>query len=211
MDLDDPFEMPDNMSGLLDMRREKIMKYKMPDDRKRSLRAGLMIKDVLGEHGISQEEIKYTDNGRPFIEGLDFNVSHSGEYVMLALSSSRVGCDIERIKERNYSVARRYFSDGEKQWLEESDNKELAFYSIWTAKESYIKLTGEGILLDFTKYEVCPVKAENEKMENSLPYDILNGKYLGAFTIKRENSLVNVIIRQWLYDDNYVVSICSEY
>lgn len=207
MDLDDPFYVPEILSGLSEDRRNRIMKYKMPNDRKRGLQAGIMIRDILKVHGRSQDEIIVSDNGRPIIEGLDFNISHSGKYVMMVISDDKVGCDIERIKGRNYSVAKRYFSEGEKNYLDESTDKDLSFYRIWTARESYIKYTGEGILLDFTKYEVN-ILDDIEDYEDILPSNICDGEYLGLVSINREDSLQNVIIKQWLYDNKYVASVC---
>lgn len=206
MDQDDPFYLPEIMSGLSDTRKNKIMKYKLPDDRKRSLVAGLMMRDVLNAHGMNSDNIKITENGRPVIDGIDFNVSHSGEYVFMVISDSKVGCDIERIKERNYSVARRYFSDGEKKWMKETGNTDLSFYRIWTARESYIKLTGEGILLDFAKYETYPIEDKDESVQDQ----ICKGEYLGSFSISREGQMQNVVIKQWLYDKEYVISICRK-
>lgn len=218
MSLRDPLESPGIMSDLSDTRKEKILKYKMPADRKRGLQAGLMIHEALESKGRNDDEIIITDNGRPTIEGMDFNVSHSGDYVMLVVSDKKVGCDIERIKDRNYSVARKYFSESEKEWMAESDNMDLAFYRIWTARESYIKLTGEGILLDFSKYEVKhpskdePRNSYNEKGDSvtffGIPDNLVDGEFLGNFEVIREQKKQDVTINQWLYDNDYVVSVC---
>lgn len=207
MDLDDPFYVPEILFGLSDERKKRIMKFKMPNDRKRGLQAGLMIRDILKSHGRSQDEIVISHNGRPTIEGIDFNISHSGKYVMMVISDKKVGCDIERIKGRNYSVAKKYFSEREKDWLDKSADKDLSFYRIWTARESYIKYTGEGIVLDFAKYEVN--KLDNiECYEDILPKNICDGEYLGALSIYREDILQKVVIKQWLYDNKYVASVC---
>ena len=205
--LDDPLESPELMSELSDIRRQAIMRYKMESDRKRSLMAGLMMRDILRIHGLDSGDVVIGENNRPSIEGIDFNISHSARYVIMAVSDSRVGCDIEHVRERNYSVAKRFFTDDENSFISSSDNKERAFYRIWTARESYSKSTGEGILLNFREYEV---KLEQEEKENE-PIGILkevDANYLGSCRIIREGVLSECRIHQWLYDSEYIISIC---
>lgn len=203
--LEDPIESPELMSDLSDIRCKAIMKLKMVDDRKRSLAAGMLIRDVLAKHGKSQQDIVISDNGRPTVEGMDFNVSHSGSYVIIVTSDSCVGCDIEHIRNRNYSVAKRYFATEEIAWIDNANNKDEVFYRIWTARESYSKSTGEGILLDFKKYEIRP-DATMDKPRGIL--DEEGAKYLGSCEVIREGKLQECIIYQWLYKCEYIISIC---
>ncbi len=217
--LEDPMKSPEIMSDLSDIRREAIMKYKMEADRKRSLAAGLLIRDALIEQGKSQDDIVITDKGRPTIEGMDFNVSHSGRYAVIAVSQDKVGCDIEHVKDRNYSVAKRYFTEDELAWIENANNKEEAFYRIWTARESYSKLTGEGILLEFNRYEIRPevgalepkgIIDEEALIKEGNPRESTHNeaRYLGSCEVIREGHKQDYIIHQWLYDKEYIISIC---
>ncbi len=207
MNLDDPFYNSEILSELTDERKDKILKLKNEPDRKRSLMAGLMIRDNLKTYGINQEDIKVTDNGRPYVSGIDFNVSHSGDYVVMALSDGKVGCDIEQVKDRNCSAVNRCFKPSEIKWIEESEDKILAFYRIWTARESYIKLTGEGILLDFKSYEV---KIKDSLSLPKVEGDITNATPLGVAEVYREGKKVDCVIAQWLFAENYVISVCGE-
>ena len=202
--LKDPIESPETMSDLSDIRRASIMKYKMVADRKRSLAAGLLIRDFLSEYGKSWKDIDISDKGRPMIEGMDFNISHSGSYAIIAISEKKIGCDIEHIKGRNYCVAKRYFSETETAWMEDADSKDEAFYRIWTARESYSKSTGEGILLEFDRYEIRPDSGRTE------PEDVLDKEadYLGSCEVIRDGKLQECIIFQWLYYKEYIISIC---
>ena len=45
--------------------------------------------------------LRTNENGKPIVEGICFNLSHSGDYVICAVSERPVGCDIEQIKEEN--------------------------------------------------------------------------------------------------------------
>ena len=82
------------------------------------------------------------ENGKPYAEGGCFSISHSGERVVCAVSERAVGVDVEKIRPTPARVAERYFSDGEKQLLQQDSD---AFWRIWTGKEALCKLTGEGL------------------------------------------------------------------
>jgi len=59
------------------------------------------------------------EKGKPHPEGINgmhFNVSHSGEWVVVAVSAYTVGVDVERIRKVPDGVAERFFSEPEKQW-----------------------------------------------------------------------------------------------
>ena len=161
--------------------------------------AGLMIHDNLKAYGVNPDDIVTSDNGRLTVPGIDFNISHSGDYVIMGISdtkksdgrSARIGCDIEQIRDRNTNLAKRYFALSELEWIDKCEDKTKAFYQIWTARESYSKMTGEGILLDFKKYRV-------------------DMNDMGVSAIYRDNKKQDCIINQWLLDNDYIISVCVE-
>lgn len=91
------------------------------------------------------------EKGKPYFEDIPlfFSISHSGEYVLCAVSSREVGADIQKIQPADVmKLAKRFFSEPECRALErcESDGeREGLFFGLWTRKEAYGKLTGEGI------------------------------------------------------------------
>lgn len=93
----------------------------------------------------------YSGNGKPYLQDypLYFNLSHSGNYAVCAVSPREVGVDIQEYKQVNLErLARRFFSEEEQSMLKACANgKEQCrlFYQLWTRKEAYGKLTGEGI------------------------------------------------------------------
>lgn len=115
---------------------------------------------ILEEHyGLSDFFIDCDEKGKPFIvDGkLFFNLSHSGKYVMCVCGDENVGCDIQQVKPYNEKVAKRFFTPEENELLEKSNDKARVFTSLWTLKESALKLSGEGISggldrYDFSKY-----------------------------------------------------------
>lgn len=95
---------------------------------------------------------RFGENGKPYFRELPFyfSLSHSGDYVFCALSTEEIGADIQQHgkqsgRENRRHLADRFFSEEEKRALEASGESEELFYRLWTRKEAYGKLTGEGV------------------------------------------------------------------
>lgn len=97
-------------------------------------------------------DIEYIANGKPVYKNSDihFNLSHAGNYVVCAVSDKAVGVDIERQRKNVIRVAKRFFTQAECDWI---GDESLKFSRIWTLKEAYAKLTGEGIAGTVSKAE----------------------------------------------------------
>lgn len=87
-----------------------------------------------------------------------FNLSHSGTYVMCAVStepSVRVGCDLEQIGRIRLDIAKRFFCTSEYDTIisagteEEQTNR---FFRYWVLKESFMKATGKGMALPMNTF-----------------------------------------------------------
>lgn len=139
-----------------DCRRDKIKNKKQGKSRAQSISAGLLLKEVLFRYGMDVKSERIGLHGKPEIEGICFNLSHSEDMVLCAVSKKEVGCDIEKVKEVTPRLASRFFADEENCYLnglaEEERNGEMI--RIWTMKESYVKMTGEGIQFPFTDFSV---------------------------------------------------------
>ena len=151
---DDPLENKELLNQIDEIRRKKIMRYHMPDDRKRSLAAGIIIKHILNENGLSENSLSCSENGKPLADGLFFNESHSGNYVVGVVSDCEVGCDIEKVSSAPMKVAQHYFSPAESEYINSEPDKDRAFFTIWTLKESYMKMTGQGLSLALDSFEI---------------------------------------------------------
>lgn len=84
---------------------------------------------------------------KPRFEGAafaEFSLTHSGGFFACAFSPLPVGLDLQQHRPcRAEAVARRFFHPEEYRYvLQHGDD---GFFSVWCAKESYVKLTGEGI------------------------------------------------------------------
>lgn len=119
-----------------DQQKEKALKYKNELDQVRSLASSYLI------NKLSKEPLLFNDMGKPFFEkGPFFNVSHSGQYIVMAVSNKDIGVDIEENKEIDMSPLIRIFNEAEAKMIKEHAD----FYYLWCAKESLIKCIGSSI------------------------------------------------------------------
>lgn len=100
-------------------------------------------------------------HGKPFLvdNPIFFNLSHSGDYGLIALSHvAPVGVDIEKHNPKTdiLGIAKRYFTSDEYLYIKHRSEREqfVAFYEIWSAKEAYVKALGEGISHGFNRFSV---------------------------------------------------------
>ena len=106
---------------------------------------------------ISENEIKRNEFGKPYIDGdIKFNISHSNDYCILAISNYEIGVDIEYVKKRSANLESRIFSDEEKKNLTDIHS----FYKMWTSKESLVKCIGTGIISNIKEIPSLPVDGE---------------------------------------------------
>ena len=145
--LEDPLQNESLLEQVGPERRKKVIRYLQPDDRKRSLGAGIMIRKILNGNGLSESSLKYSENGKPVADHLHFNISHAGDYVVGVVSDDEVGCDIERNVNAPLEIAEHYFHSTEREYIEAASDPGKAFFTLWTLKESYMKMTGRGMSL----------------------------------------------------------------
>jgi 4'-phosphopantetheinyl transferase len=95
---------------------------------------------------------KKNNHGKPFIKNSSvfFNVSHSGDYCVIALSRrSEIGIDIEvnNTTINKLAIIKRFFSIQEQDWIFSQEKERLSelFYRTWTAKEAVCKAIGVGL------------------------------------------------------------------
>jgi len=156
LNLPDPLLVPEVLKRLPVERQQRIHNMKQEKSRKQSMGVGLLLQKVLAFYHMEDSQVFVGEHGKPMIDGLEFSLSHSGDMVICAVSDKPVGCDVEELRKAPEGVAERYFSEGEQEYLSRFSEKEYdtAFFRLWTMKESYVKMTGEGMRLPFAAYEV---------------------------------------------------------
>lgn len=140
-------------------RRQKVLSYKTREDQKRSLAAGMLLEHILEEHGYSKDMVATEENGKLYLPGVSdfyFSLSHSGEYAACVVSDVPVGVDIQKKRKTSANIARRFFQGEEAERIESRQGEEQTdlFFRYWTGKESYLKLTGQGIFCGMDNFFV---------------------------------------------------------
>lgn len=134
---------------LPDFRLEKIQKLSLEKDKKLSAAAYFLLERALKKHKINIKNFKWeeTKNGKPFLSDcpLKFSLSHSGNYVAVALSKNEVGIDVQEMKEVDPKITNLVFNEDDHRFYNDSNDKLHAFYKIWTCKEALIKMSDDGL------------------------------------------------------------------
>lgn len=124
-----------------------VQSYAHPGSRLRSAAAWRLLRSTLRE--VSPElpfAPRFLGSGQPVLPGCRISLSHSGNLVCAAVSEFPVGVDVEQIRQRRLEpLAKRCLSGEEYRRFQASPEPAHVFYRHWTAKEAYVKLTGDGL------------------------------------------------------------------
>jgi 4'-phosphopantetheinyl transferase len=163
--------------NLPDERRARLLETMSADEQGRSRRfhferhrrrfiAGRGLTRLLLARYLGREPARlrfcYGTHGKPALaEGdeLRFNVSHSGDAALLAVTRGRdLGIDLEEVRARDNleELARRFFASDEVAALATvvAGEKEQAFFNCWTRKEAFVKALGEGLSRPLDQFTV---------------------------------------------------------
>ncbi len=146
--------------------QHRAARFHFDRDRNRFIVAHAFVRRVLaGCLDLDPAAIQFRagPHGKPFIAApptpLQFNLSHSHAYALLAISDGRsVGVDIERVGEIEHDlIADYFFSPAEASQLHgtAAGEKARAFANCWTRKEAYIKATGVGVTEGLDHFDVA--------------------------------------------------------
>ncbi|GAM12844.1 4'-phosphopantetheinyl transferase family protein [Mesobacillus selenatarsenatis] len=144
---------------------------------------------------LNEFNIQIDKYGKKFVDeehGIHFNISYSDEWILIGISNSSIGVDIEKLRTIDYKNISRHFSMEEQRYLRTVDSHigEKEFYRIWTGKESFVKYLGKGLRIPLDSFSI-PLKPGQCHVETDI--DGITPKII-SFTINHE----------------YYVSICVD-
>jgi len=137
--------------------------------------AHAMLRRILADYlGVVPQSLAFVTGpfGKPAISdssdagGLEFNLSHSGDLALVAVSrDSPWGVDIERLDQRieHLELAEQFFSPAERvvlRSLPAEGARTQGFFNAWTRKEAYLKATGHGITRGLHHFDVTLAPSE---------------------------------------------------
>jgi len=166
----------------------------------RFIEARGMLRTILARYAESPPQslnFVYGARGKPALlnHPLQFNLAHSGDLLLLALTSGHeLGVDVEQIRPLPHlaTMAQDNFSPVEVHALYglPQDQHETAFLKIWTRKEAFIKATGDGFKCPLASFDVSIdepahlLRVEGEDIQRwTLHHLALEPEYVGAVCI----------------------------
>ncbi|MFD2673102.1 4'-phosphopantetheinyl transferase family protein [Marinicrinis sediminis] len=150
------------LSYVSEERQARCKRFVHDKDRIASLYSELLARAMIAQftnRRASQIAFGKNEYGKPYplgISDIDFNISHSGKWVLGAVSQRPIGVDVERIHPINETaLAERFFAPVEAEMLngiQQDEARKKRFYQIWSLKESYIKWKGTGLSTSLSSF-----------------------------------------------------------
>ncbi|XP_029053640.1 L-aminoadipate-semialdehyde dehydrogenase-phosphopantetheinyl transferase [Osmia bicornis bicornis] len=189
--------------------KERLGRFMFRKDVRASLVGRLMMRKFVNEYGhIPYNNIVFTRDihNKPVLKDLsltlNFNVSHHGDYTVLAGETRNVklGIDVMKLEYTGgkqlsefFRIMSRNFTSSEWNEIKNSNLDELGQISMfcrhWALKESYLKAIGKGIVTDLGEIDF---KTNSLLRENSIITDTI--------------LYINGIKQQWLFEETLLNS-----
>lgn len=187
-------------------RQKKADRCKHTSAKAACLAVGFLAEYALKSAGYAECEIGYTDRGAPVVSGesVYISLSHSGDYAVCAVCDKPVGIDIQRPQKVRTGILKHFFDENQrKAFLEvygcKPDEVYLnsaaqdAFLRQWTVKESYMKLTGQGMTMGFDR--ILIQKAQTD----------------AGLTVKdRRAEFPDAAVKEYTEEGKYYLSVCIQ-
>jgi len=141
-------------------RRDRIHSIKFNHNKVTSLLAEMLIRyRIYNDLNLDNRDIVFTYNeyGKPslkFNANFHFSISHTDNAIVYISDEFPIGIDIESIKVCNLTLAKRFFTPHEYEYIKCSNTPNQDFFKVWTMKESYIKMLGTGLHAPLNSFDV---------------------------------------------------------
>lgn len=161
-----------------------------------------MLDDIFTKHTgkpFDEQNIVKAKNGKPYLadSSLFFNLSHTNGLICCGISDSEIGVDCECIRDFNMKLLDKVCTPTEKRNILGSKDKSIAFFAHWVLKESYCKLTGQGISFNFKELSLL---LNNDNIVSSVSDIYFDLKYIDSFVIAICSSQTNAAAEHVNYD-----------
>lgn len=179
------------IENITEGRLERIEKSQSTADKLRLMGSGMMINFIKTKYFVDSD-VATDKHGKPYFVNSDlkFNLSHSGRYVVAAVSDYEIGIDIQKKKADKHRIAEKNFLQGECAYINAGANDEerhQRFCEVWTLKEAYLKNIGMGLRKPLNSFEIV-FRPEGPVIRNQTEFKCT----------------------QFKMNDKYIVSICKD-
>ena len=179
-------------------RKAKVLALRRPEDQRRSLGAGLLLRHGLAALGVTEEEAGAGQDarGKPCClrcPHLHFSLSHSGSWALGGFAAGfPVGVDVEKITSVDFlPLSELFFHPREHGRLLHEDPADRArlFFRLWTRRECCLKAVGSGLAVNPASFSALP---EDGDAPDSL---LLNGRRWH--------------VREYPVEGDYALAVCA--
>jgi 4'-phosphopantetheinyl transferase len=174
---------PDFEAVLSHEESDRARRFHFPKHRVAYTFAHAVLRDVLSRYlHCEPRDISFAEAafGKPFVTkptglpGLEFNLSHSGDMVLVGVCHRRrVGIDVEEIRPIDdlLSIAEMYFTPDEFAFIHRQlpSDRERTFLHCWTRKEAYVKAVGKGLMIPLSSIETHVSNRATVVIPESIP------------------------------------------
>ena len=182
-------------SMVSEQRRQLADKFRFIEDSYRSVCAAMLVKYSLSmnDNYNGNLDFLYNDYGKPYLKDSNaayFNLSHSGNRVVVAVAGTEVGIDVEKIQSGIDGVVDTLYTEKELDYVRSARGRDYdeRMVHIWTMKESYCKFLGLGLSAGLEKFCVDPLEG----------------------TVTDKNGIIHGLrITSLPISDGYCVSVCG--
>lgn len=137
---------------------KKAKKFYREHDCKKYITGRIVLRKLLAQYlNKPAASLEFKLKGRkPCVvseRGLKYNLSYSGQYILIAIAQCETGVDVEKLNQSFEvdSLLSAFFAPEEVNDIKTDAGKTNAlFYLHWTRKEAILKFTGQGIIDDLT-------------------------------------------------------------
>ena len=182
-----------------DEKQKRIQQFYHLDDAYRTLIGDLLIGSIFYKRtGIHTKDVAIKKNayGKPFFPEypfIQYNISHSGDYVVCVVHEHPVGIDVEKVQPFDLQLAKQLFTTMEYGDILCAENRSHACYDIWTIKESYVKALGKGLAIPLNSFQVR--KTNRNEIE--------------LFDIHAKKRIKEFVCKQYRIDEDYKLTVCA--
>jgi 4'-phosphopantetheinyl transferase len=145
--------------------RARADRFRQADDRRRYTVGRGVLRRLLGrrlQRAPGSLAFGASPHGKPTLAEageIAFNVSHSGDYVLVAVGRAAIGVDVEQVRPGLdlMGVGARVFTPAELASIASAPeaHKTPRFFRHWTFKEAVVKAVGFGLSVDLKQFEIA--------------------------------------------------------
>ena len=156
------FDLESRLTVLSDDERARAARFVSESARQTFVCARIALRCILARRlGAAPDAFRfdYERWGKPRLSGIEklhFSVTHSGSAAAIAVGTTPLGLDLERIVAISPDVVADSLTPEELARVGASSDSVASFYAHWTLKEAYLKALGQGLSVPLKSVSVRP-------------------------------------------------------